>query len=136
MKFQEHGSFTVTVDGQIVLVSVSGPYNDELARKHARVVHPLFSELKKKGPWVEIVTLTGSALFTPEAADVHRKGIRDAVDQGLTYAVLVIPPGIEGRDVAIYTLREIFEPHCRIKVFSKLESALSFAREYLSSSSS
>jgi hypothetical protein len=133
MQFAEHGSFRVRVVGQIIFVSVNGPYNEELALRHSAIVHPLFSELSKKGPWIEIVTISGSALFTPGVAEIHSRGVKLAHDFGIAASVFVMPIGLEGRDVSIFVLKEIFEPYSVIRFFSDFNSALSFSEDLLSS---
>jgi hypothetical protein len=132
MEFAAHGSFEMRVEGQIIFTSVQGPYNQELALNHSLILHSLSLELKRNGPWIEIITFSKSALFTPRAAEVHRKGVIAAKNDNIAAFVFVMDNDVEGRQLAISLFTEIFAPYCPVQFCSNLESAVDFSHKLLS----
>jgi hypothetical protein len=69
MIFMEHGLFKVKVEGKLLLVDATGPFNEELLIKYQKALESCIQTLELS-EWNQIITLHQLRLFTPEAEQV------------------------------------------------------------------
>jgi hypothetical protein len=127
-RFPGHGSTRFERRGQVLLMHSEGPFNGE----HIQSLAPHFMAYGKAmaecGPWATVNVVTGSALITPEAAEMLRRSgawTRDAFNRvGAGY---VVAPEVEGRAIVIPILEQCYAGVLATAVHADLASALAWA---------
>ena len=71
-RFPAHGSFTLALDGPLLLVDLLGPWNAELVAAYQKQLDAAAATLAAAGDWAVVVQVFASALFTPEAMRPER----------------------------------------------------------------
>lgn len=66
-QFEEHGTLDIKVQGQILHIEGTGPWNLESLQKSGRVAKPIVAPLLGK-PWAVLVVLHGQAIYVPDAS--------------------------------------------------------------------
>ena len=89
MKFKEHGVFEVKVEGQLLLVDATGPFNDELLKHYRDALESCIQRLEV-GQWNQIVTLHQTSIFTPEAEETLTQSLIERRSRGLIACSVVI----------------------------------------------
>lgn len=89
MKFKEHGVFEVKVEGQLLLVDATGPFNEELIKRYRDALESCI-QLLEVGQWNQIVTLHQISIFTPEAEEALTESLIERRSRGLIACCVVI----------------------------------------------
>ena len=89
MKFEEHGVYEMKVEGDLLLVDATGPFNEELINSYRYALESCihFLEIKQ---WNQIITLHEMSLFTPEAEEALTQSLIDRKSRGLVFCGVVI----------------------------------------------
>ena len=66
-QFKEHGTLDIIVQGQILRIEGTGPWNLESLQLSGHVARPKVEPLLGK-PWAVLVVLHGQAIYVPEAS--------------------------------------------------------------------
>ena len=89
MKFEEHGIFEVKVEGRLLLVEATGPFNKELIKQYQEALKSCISALQGSS-WNQIITLHDMSLFTPEAEQALTSSLIERHNKGLkSYGVVI-----------------------------------------------
>lgn len=69
MKLSTHGSYTIEIQGNILVIDARGPFNDTIAEQYQLEMVDVTNQLAG-APWVSLVTYYGNGIFTPEAEHI------------------------------------------------------------------
>ena len=131
-EFSEHGAFTLSVDGRLLVVEVEGPWNLELIHSYGEETRPVAEEMARTGPWVLISIARHSALFTPEAIDALRQTALTHVRRlGRIATAYVVDPTVEGYRLVDGIFESVYRDVCAVAVFETRAEAEAWAHEKL-----
>jgi hypothetical protein len=131
--FRSHGRFRSTVEGQILVTYVTGPWNRELIKEWMREMGPVALEVSTKGPYVGIAVIDESMLCPPDAMELLGQSVKYASEKLRCLANLVVAaPGVEGRRFVEPNYVRIYEGVTQYGFFDTLEEARLRAWEILS----
>jgi hypothetical protein len=86
--FAAHGNFGITRHNNVLIVVVSGPWNEETAQAYslesAKLAKPLLGS-----PWAQIMVISEFELGTPEANNILSKLFQQANEHGLVKEAIV-----------------------------------------------
>lgn len=134
-RFPAHGSFTLRIDGQLLLVDLLGPWNAELVARYQQELDAAARQLAAGGRWAVVVQVYSSALFTPEAMrSMQRKAEAQAAALQRAATAFVIAPEVEGSGVIEPALRKVYAPSQAFAVFADVPPALAWAHAQLAGS--
>lgn len=88
MYFSEHGIFEVKVEGQLLLVDATGPFNEELILQYEKALETCIKTLEVS-EWKQIITLHDFSLFTPEAEKKLTQTLINRKSRGLIACAVV-----------------------------------------------
>jgi hypothetical protein len=97
MNFKEHGLFEVKIEGKILLVDATGPFNEELIIKYKKALESCIQNLEIS-KWNQIITLHEFSLFTPEAEQSLTQTLINRRTRGLIASAVVFVD-IEGESL-------------------------------------
>ena len=87
--FSSHGSLDIRVEGRLLILEGTGPWNLESLNDSGEIAAPLVEPLKGK-PWGVVVTILGEPIYVPDAADKLAQVVRqDKLDGRIATAVIV-----------------------------------------------
>jgi len=89
MIFAEHGVCEVKVDGKLLLVDATGPFNEEFIKHYQRVLETSIEHLETS-QWHQIVTFHQMSIFTPEAEEALTQSLINRRSRGLVACGVVI----------------------------------------------
>ncbi|TPH13433.1 hypothetical protein [Litorilituus lipolyticus] len=89
MKFEEHGIFEVKVEGRLLLVEATGPFNEELINQYQSALKSCINTLQGSS-WNQVITLHDMSLFTPEAEQALTHSLIERHNKGLESCGVVI----------------------------------------------
>lgn len=129
-RFEDHGTLDIAVDGQIVILEGTGPWNVESLEKSGEIADPLVKPLLGK-PWAVLAILYGQAIYVPEAAaNLSKVVANDKANGRVATAVL-----INGCDSPRFTKTHISEIYSKagedFEFFDDVSAATTWLREKL-----
>ena len=89
MKFEEHGIFEIKVEGNLLLVDATGPFNEELIIHYKKSIESCIQKLEVS-QWKQIITLHQMSLFTPEAEEALTQTLINRKNRSLVACGVVI----------------------------------------------
>jgi protoheme ferro-lyase len=104
--FTPHGSFTIEIGKQRMLVDAIGPFNLESISQYQRAIADAINVLKQKR-WTQIVVLHGMSMMTPEAEEQLEKVVRYRMERGLCASVIVVGD-VEGKGIVKQQLQRVY----------------------------
>ena len=119
--FEPHGDTRFSIEGQMLLVELWGPWNAELVDVYTRLAAPLMAGLAAAGPWGVIAITRVSTMFTDDGADRLRALLRQpspTLNRAAT--AFVIAPEVEGYRLCDPLLHEIYDPIAAFAIFESL----------------
>ena len=87
--FIAHGTLDVQVEGRLLILEGTGPWNLESLYDSGKVAAPLVKPLHGK-PWGAIVTIYGEPIYVPEAAEVLTEVVRQDKVKGRVATALIV----------------------------------------------
>ena len=87
--FIAHGSLDVQVDGRLLILEGTGPWNLESLYDSGKVAAPLVKPLHGK-PWGAVVTIYGEPIYVPEAAEALTEVVRQDRTNGRVATALIV----------------------------------------------
>jgi hypothetical protein len=89
MIFIEHGIFEVKVEGNLLLVDATGPFNEELIKSYQHALERCISHLEDS-TWNQVITLHQLSLFTPEAENLLIKTLLNRKSRRLVACGVIV----------------------------------------------
>lgn len=130
--FPAHGSFSLAISKQLLLVDLHGPWNIELVLSYQRELDKAAEILHAGGPWAVVAHVFTSTLFTPEAMNSMRM---KAQHQGAALqriaTAFVISPEVEGYRLMDRTLLQMYAGSQAFCIFEEQAPAMSWATEQI-----
>lgn len=97
MNFIEHGVFEVKIEGELLLVDATGPFNEELLIQYENALESCIQNLEIS-KWNQVITLHQLSLFTPEAEQLLTNTIINRKSRGLMACVIILKD-VEGESL-------------------------------------
>ena len=88
MVFEQHGVYSLKIQGQVLIVDATGPFNDELVVSYNNALESCIQQLESSC-WGQIVTLHDQSLFTPEAEQSLIHSLKQRKQRGLRASAVV-----------------------------------------------
>lgn len=88
MKANEHGSYTIELEDNILFTDAVGPFNEQSIEHYNRDIKNAIESIKSK-KWAQIVVLHEISLLTPDAEKVFRKRLEYRKKMGLCVICLI-----------------------------------------------
>ena len=130
--FRSHGRFISSVEGQVLITYVTGPWNRELVKEWMREMGPVAMEVSAHGPYVGIAVIEQSMLCPPDAMELLGQAVRFASENLRCLANLVVAaPGVEGRHLVERHYVRIYEGVTQYGFFDTLDEARASAADIL-----
>jgi len=89
MVFMEHGLFEVKIEGKLLLVDATGPFNKELLIQYEKALETCIHTLEVS-EWNQVIILHQLSLFTPEAEQVLTNTVINRRSRGLIACAIVL----------------------------------------------
>ena len=89
MVFMEHGLFEVKIEGKLLLVDATGPFNEELLIQYEKALETCIHTLEVS-EWNQVIILHQLSLFTPEAEQVLTNTVINRRSRGLIACAIVL----------------------------------------------
>lgn len=128
MIFMEHGVFEVKVDGNLLLVDATGPFNEELIVQYKKALETCIQTLEVS-QWNQVIVLHQLSLFTPEAEQVLTNTVINRKSRGLN-ACAVVLMNVEGESLIKNQMSRCYE---RARVKYNFTSSIEDANKWLTS---
>ncbi|WP_102797103.1 hypothetical protein [Bowmanella denitrificans] len=87
--FRAHGSFSLALDGRVLLLHGEGPGNAELIESYQQAVQEYRQALSGQ-PWGNLVVLHGESLLTHDAVQLMNISIGRSKASGMVAAAVVL----------------------------------------------
>jgi hypothetical protein len=130
--FRSHGTFTIRVDGPIIISDVVGPWNKELVEAWGKQVHPFIKELAAAGPNAGIAIVHESMMCPADALASLRLLVQySATKMNCVSNVIVASRDTLGRDLLEATFARIYEGVIAYRLFDNLDEAMAWTKEQL-----
>jgi hypothetical protein len=129
--FSIHGDFSWYVEGRLVITDVTGPWNKELVELWSKSLYPLALELSHTGPHVGIAQLHRSMLCPPDAMTALRRSVVHSVKLGCLCQVIVVGPGVEGRNFVEPVFTQVYQGLSPYRIFEQLAEAKAWSNALL-----
>lgn len=125
MKYQEHGSFEVKVEGKLLFIDGTGPFNEELVERYKLAIESCILELERE-PWNQVVTLHEMSLFTPKAEEMLTNTLINRRTRGLVACAVIIEED-NGRDLMVEQMGRCYRNSGVMhEYFNSLDDALNW----------
>jgi hypothetical protein len=89
MDFEQHGTFKLNVEKNILYVDAKGPFNDQFILKYSIAIEDHIRSLEHSD-WSQIVVLHELSLYTPQAEQALIKSAIDRRKRGLVDIAFVL----------------------------------------------
>jgi hypothetical protein len=128
--YRAHGSFSIRVEGRIIVSDVTGPWNKELVEDWALAAFPLAKEMMQHGPHAGVAIMHESMLCPPEAMASLKLAVQYSVKKLNCVAhIIVAGPTIAGRTLLESTFARIYEGICPHRLFDNVEQAMAWGEK-------
>ena len=126
MNFKEHGVFEIKIEGKLLLINATGPFNQELIIKYQRALGSCIPNLEGS-KWNQIVTLHQLSVFTPEAEQALIQTLINRKARGLVACAVIL------LDIEVETLIKTQISNCYNKagVKHQFTSSIDDAKKWL-----
>ena len=126
MIFMEHGIFEVKIEGDLLLVDATGPFNEELIIQYEKALETCIHSLEAS-EWKQVITLHRMSLCTPEAEQVLTDTVVNRKSRGLT-ACAVVLMNVEGESLIKTQMSRCYD---RARVKHNFTTSVHDANEWL-----
>lgn len=133
-RFSAHGLIEITMQGDFLHYSATGPFNVELFDRFAIAQSAFLKALNHPSPWASIVTAIGSVMYTPEAIQRYTEVMQAPKPPGFTpvATAFIIGPDIEGGKIMAPHFYKIYNSINRpFKIVETMEEATTWAQTLL-----
>jgi len=133
--FAAHGHIDFSVEGNVIVSVVSGPFNLEAIQALAKARRAVAEQWTYAGRRGAIAVFNNSILMSPEALTAYEDGLRSHFSKpSLTVALAwVVGTEVEGRELMLKHFERIFAGvSIEWKAFEDLESARTWIQEKVS----
>ena len=118
-----HGHVVQRRVGQIMIADLHGPWNLECMQDAVRRANPVIDDMLRTGPVGIIIVVHDSMLGTSESlAEIRGKSAERSQDGRISVA-WVASPNIEGREIMVNVLEEVYRGTLPMRTFRDFESA-------------
>jgi hypothetical protein len=132
MKFKPHGKASCTLDGQLILLDLEGPWNAELMLQIQHDVDSLKASLPTNKKWGLLVIVSNSLLCSFDTIEIIKNVVKeDQRHHGHAVIGFVVDPVVEGCGIVDVIFRKIYENICPIEFFETMSEARSWVEIYL-----
>jgi hypothetical protein len=132
MKFRPHGKAAFSIEGQLLLVDLEGPWNVEMVEQCQERVNALKATLTANSKWGLLITVSNSLLCPPEAFDMIKRVVwEDAAHHGHAAVAIIAVRSVEGRGLLDAMYCKIYEGICPVAFFETLDEAKRWIAPYL-----
>lgn len=107
-KFQAHGTLDVHIEGRLLIIEGTGPWNSESVLETDSSAKPIVSPLYG-APWGVIATIRGIPVYVPQAARQLEEIVREDIRNGRVATALLV----EGSDSPLFAENHIGEIYQR-----------------------
>lgn len=130
MQLADHGKYTITPQGNILVVDAHGPFNEVTAAKYVQDMYDACEEFSGE-TWGLLVTFYGNSVFTPEAEQALVEVTRYRMKSGMIANASVILQS-SSADLQQMQLRRIYQS-CNLTshVFSDIYSARNWLESFV-----
>lgn len=88
MSFLSHGTFTVEISEQLLIVDAKGPFNEEIVHEYKQAVSKAIDQFNEQ-PWQQIIIMRAESIFIPDAYEEMRKLAKYRKSRGLTASAVI-----------------------------------------------
>jgi hypothetical protein len=135
MQLAEHGSYTITPQGNILVVDAHGPFNEVTAADYVQDMYDACEKFASE-TWGLLVTFYGNSVFTPEAEQALIEVTRYRIKRGMIANASVILES-SSADLQQMQLRRIYQScNLTFHVFSDIYSARNWLESFVAEQSS
>lgn len=131
-RFKQHGFSEFRLEGDILFIDSIGPYNEETIAASAEALRTILGEAPPRH--AEILTVTGSALMSPQALLRYRTLVDEFARAGLAplATALVAGPEVEGIFLMRKLAAEVYAAAgLPFRYFERLDDARAWVAERL-----
>ena len=128
MIFMEHGLFEVKIEGKLLLVDATGPFNEELLIQYEKALETCIHTLEVS-EWNQVITLHQLSLFTPEAEQALINSLINRRSRGLIACAIVLM-NVEGESLIKTQMSRSYD---RAGVKHNFTTSIDDANEWLTS---
>ncbi|PRC92573.1 hypothetical protein [Solimicrobium silvestre] len=126
-KFPPHGKFSASLDGQLIHMEATGPFNFELLSAYYEATLPMYVEAHSHGAYAVLVEFHRSMLMNCEAVQLLAESVARLVrnDNVMIAVAYVSGLEVEGQSVMVpYIQKNVFEANGIVfKVFNAVADA-------------
>lgn len=133
MIFEAHGVFEVKVEGRLLLVDATGPFNEELIGQYKKALESCIQHLES-APWHQIITLHDTSIFTPDAEKALTRTLIDRKARGLLASAVVMQSGDYKTIVQDQMSRSYRAADVHYQFFSSIVEAHVWVKQFASAS--
>lgn len=132
MSFAPHGSMQFSVQGQVLIAQIGGPWNVELVQAYQQAIQPYVQTLAAQGPWALVIDVHGEAICPPEALELIRQGAeRQHKESRRACTSYVIRPEVPGAHLMAGMWRRLYAGILPFEAFATLDEALAWSQQQL-----
>lgn len=122
-KYPVHGRVEQRRVGQIMIADLHGPWNLECMQDAVRRANPVIDDMLRTGPVGIIIVVHDSMLGTSESLAEIRGKSEERSHDGRICVAWVAGPDIEGREIMVNVLEEVYRGTLPMRTFRDFESA-------------
>lgn len=105
--FAAHGSFTIELTTDRLIVDGKGPFNTEIVSHYESRIEQAIARFEGKS-WSQLIRLHGLSMFTPEAERKLEETIEYRFQRGLTASAVVVGD-VEGKQLVMQQMGSIYK---------------------------
>lgn len=130
MELAEHGTYTIKIEDNILLVDAQGPFNEVILARYQRDMKAVCQQLNGQ-LWASLVTYYGGGVFTPEAEEGIIEITKYRIKHGMVANASVIINSNHA-DLQQMQLHRIYQAaDITFHVFSEVDQAKSWLKDYI-----
>jgi hypothetical protein len=88
MKFSEHGSYSIELHDDCIVVNATGPFNEQFVVKYKNELQKVMQGLDGR-KWRQIIIMNEMSIFTPEAESALCETLELRMQHGLISSAVV-----------------------------------------------
>lgn len=130
--FKPHGKVHVSLEPQLTVSRVEGPWNRELVKAWMDEFAQRNDAMLKLGPHAGITIISGSALATADALQLMRKAMAHGKAHYQNYlSCMVVGPGVTGQALTLRMFAPVFEGIVPFATFGTEQEARAWCADQL-----
>jgi len=132
-QYPVHGRVVQRRVGQIMVADLHGPWNLECMQDAVRRANPVIDDMLRTGPVGIIIVVHDSMLGTSDSLDDIRRESAQRSEDGRIAVAWVAHPGIEGRELMVSVLEEVYRGTLPMRIFPDYDSAERWISSFIES---